>query len=294
MSGEASDPARAVEQSPPLQHAPIPDIHIPKFQKTHLIRGRLRAAMKWILLSLLALPDAITRRKRRYLIVLGHMRAGSSLLTNIIANSREAAGYGETFTVYTSSWSYRLLVARIRLSLIRRGRFRVSAPLIVDKALHSPLTPRIEVLISDATRIVFLIREGVRAVRSMMHEFEMSEQVAADYYVARVAELSGIAKALHARARPMMLLTYEELLEDSEAALRRLSEFAGLKEPLTSRFQPRWNAGEPGIGDPSGRVRAGEILAKERPLDAVLSPETAERLRVAHRDALDALTRLCR
>ena len=124
-------------------------MRIEKFEKKRLISGPARTLVRAGILAMLV-PiewiEGLIGYRRRYAVILGHMRAGSSLLTNVIANSSEASGYGETFTCYSSRFSFRLLLARIRLQRLIHGRLTVPGRLIVDKALHNKLTPSPEAL----------------------------------------------------------------------------------------------------------------------------------------------------
>jgi hypothetical protein len=249
-------------------------MRIEKFQKKQLVSGGLRAWLRCFVLAPLTLPDILGEvfgRRRRYLLILGHMRAGSSMLTNVIAASAEACGYGETFTAYRSPRSFRMMVARLRLAALMSGKFRLSGRIAVDKALHDKLTPSIDAIDHPDAQFVFLIRDGVRSVQSMIHEFEISEQDAAEYYVRRVSRLAEIASLLRERERACLVITFEELTTSRDRALDRLSRFMGLSRPLSPSFKAARGADRPGAGDPSGRVHAGEVLQTQRKLQVELT-----------------------
>ena len=132
---------------------------------------------------------------------------------------------------------------------------------------------------------MILIREGERSVRSMVHEFEVSEQEAADYYIERLEHLVSLAHFLKSRGRPVTLLTFEELTSEREATLDRLGRFLSLDSPLSASFTAAPGASQPGAGDPSGRLNAGQILKTQRELSSDLGEETRQRLAAAHERA---------
>lgn len=249
-----------------------------------------------MVLAPLTVPDIVGEvlgRRRQYLLILGHMRAGSSVLTNVIAASDEACGYGETFTTYRSPRSFRMMVARIRLAGFLSGKLRLPERIAVDKALHDKLTPNIDAIDHPDARFVFLIRDGVRSVESMIHEFEISEHEATEYYIQRLSWLSEIASRLRARNRAFLLVTFEELTSSPDQTLDRVSRFMGLRRPLSPSFKAARGADRPGAGDPSGRVHAGEVLRTQRQLQVELAASTRERVSQAYHTALRALQDRC-
>jgi len=267
-------------------------MRIEKFEKKRLISGPARAIARMGVLTLLVPLESLERlwgHRRRYAIILGHMRAGSSLLTNVIVNSDEASGYGETFTCYSSSFAFRLLLARVRLQRLMHGKLTVPGALVIDKALHNKLTPNPEPLDHPDVRFVFLIRDGERAVRSMVHEFDVEEQTAADYYTQRIEHLVSLARFLSSRKLPILFLTFEELTSQRDSTLDRLRRFLGLEHPLSASFRAAPGAARPGAGDPSGRLGAGEILQTQRELTCDISNDMKVRLEAVYERAIREL-----
>jgi len=199
------------------------------------------------------------------LFVLGHMRCYSSLLCHILGSHPEIDGYCETHIKYR--WRPDLLRLRRRVARLTgeplRGRY------VLDKMLHNyPLAPSI--VSRGTTRALVLLRRPPAALLSVVSLgrehidvgwYQDLERVTG-YYESRLARLAMLARALGRRA---LFVEAESLLTHPERVLARIASFLELSSPLATRYRSFAHTGEPGYGDPSALLLAGEVQAAAPP-----------------------------
>jgi len=199
------------------------------------------------------------------LLVLGHMRSGSTLLLHLLMTHPQIAAVGERNAVYRR----RADLATLAL-VSRRARGPARRPLryVADQVNHNHLTPQLALLRDARVRVLFLLRRPEPTLASLL---EMSRRFyddswtlerAADYYVTRLKFLQAAAAALGG-APSAATLTYEGLTTQPHAALARLGSFLGLDSPLSARYATHGFTGQ--RGDPGPRIGAGEVLPPAPP-----------------------------
>ncbi len=207
-----------------------------------MLRATLRA---------LGVPEA------QALLLLGHMRCGSTLLTHLLLNQPGIVGCGERNTPIRDARDLdRLELAwRIReRSLLRHVRYAV------DQINHDHLIPVPALLTSPRVRCVFLIREPGPAIGSILRLtrrfYEPWDTVrAAAYYTARLRSLARLAEAIGKER--FVALTYDDLVIRTHTAFGRLESFLGLDEPLRESYMLQSFTGT--RGDPTESIRSGHI-----------------------------------
>lgn len=212
---------------------------------------------------------------QNFLFLLGTMRSGSSLLASILCSHPEILGYGETHVVYDGADRMQELVARVR----RAHGGREPARYVLDKLLHDGLIRDPGVLEGVDLTCVFLLREPRRTIQSLVHQLDSTLDDAFAYYRERLLHLERYARAFPRSA----FLTYEGLIADPEGTLERLTGFLGLESPLSPdyRLQPLHDV--KGVGDRSGRLAAGRILADERELRVELPEDRVAEAEASYR-----------
>ena len=208
-------------------------------------------------------PRALTARSR-FLFILGHMRSGSTLLCHLLCNSDDIVGFGETH----HSYRRRSDLAKLLTSV---GEHTAKAPLryryVLDKIVGTRHAMSTAVLRDRRTRYVFLVREPVATVASlvaMRRQFhdESPQQLlafAAQHYTERLAQLLQLAETIGDRGR-CLLLTHQQLLAETQAAFQALQGFLVLGAPLCEDYKIMSTTGQPGIGDPCPNIRLGKIV----------------------------------
>jgi hypothetical protein len=231
---------------------------------------------------------------RRHLFVLSHMRSYSSLLCHILGSHPDIDGYCETHVKYRRSVD----LIRLRHRVTRftgaplRGRY------VLDKVLHDyPMAPSI--LQSRNTRAIILLRNPFDSVQSILNMGERYIDVgwyrdperASRYYATRIAQLIGMAESMPGR---VAFLESEALLTETDAVLKRLSEFLELKAPLSRHYNVFAHTGQPGYGDPSESILRGEVRPTPETRSGFRIPQrAAAHLDQAYRDCMNALRSRC-
>ena len=245
-------------------------------------RGAVRAG--------LAVKDRICEPPRM-LLLMAHIRSGSTLLNHLLLSHPDFMGAGERLATYASTGDLEALRLDAHFS---RGQLLRAHRYAVDQINHNELLASAELLNDARVRTVFLIREPAASIASMMKMMGSrgwsSTQDATDYYLDRLAELGRSAQAM-ARRDQAFALTYGDLTASPRALLDRLGAFLGLDTPLPEEYR---TFGFTGIrGDPSPNIRAGRILASPAGGEISLEAATLEALRSAYERCWRALGASC-
>lgn len=186
----------------------------------------------------------------RFVVVIGHMRSGSTALTNVLCSHPDMSGYGEAFITYDSPCALGKLV----LNQIRRSGWRARARYLCDKVLHD----RYDLGAVDgffASRAVFLARAPAGAIRSIVNLAERGwiaeysrPQDAADYYEARLTRMLELHNRFPAANR--IALTHDMLTGAPDATLARVTDFIELHPPLSNAYASATSTHRSGTGDP--------------------------------------------
>jgi hypothetical protein len=218
----------------------------------------MKGAIKEAGVAFLRLRERLARTPTEYVFVLGHMRSGSSLLHHILVSHPDLLGCGERNAAYnTADDLYRLHLAARRH---RRAYWR-SYRYLVDQINHDRFVPRADFLNRHRIRTVFLIREPVGALSSMVRvlgkHYGMTLEEAVEYYGGRLERLVDYAQALDDPERGA-LVTFNALVERVEPTLAQLQRFLGLQTGFSPNYQVFDFTGK--RGDPGLNIRQGAVL----------------------------------
>jgi hypothetical protein len=226
-------------------------------------------------------PYQIFLRREPYkiLLILSHMRSGSSLLTHILATNPEIIGYGETHLKYQTEADFKALLQKVYWAV--RG-YQMHHTYVLDKLLHdSKLTP--EILRSPQIYMIFLVREPVATIASLLKlKTDWTEAKALDYYIKRLGTLEQYAKISQEPQRKLFL-TYSDLLERSEKSLALLRSFLQVRSPFAENYQVLPTTGFKGVGDSSDKIKAGHIVRDQK----ILKPELSDATNTASQAAFE-------
>lgn len=226
----------------------------------------------------------------RILLVLSHMRSGSSLLSHILSTNPEIIGYGETHLSYESENDFKALM--FRLYWLNR-EFKMSHTYIFDKVLHDQKFLNTDFLHSDNVYSIFLLREPQRTIPSILTiKPHLTEEQATDYYIKRLSNLTEYAKLINRKDRSL-LISYDQLIHTSDLVFQELQNFLSTKEGFSEKYDVLRTTGMRGIGDSSERLKAGKIIKKEKPLDRQISEELIERARQSFDHCQSVLSQYC-
>lgn len=201
----------------------------------------------------------------RAVLVLSHLRSGSTLLCHLLNGHPRICGYGESFTCYRGPEDFLELVTRI--ARVQR-RLRVSEEVFVDKLLYHELLPQPELLDDRRVFRLFLLREPhgtlsstsarVAVLRAGAAGSRSYVEALARYYRQRLAELAGYARGRSDTARSFFL-THDQLLHRTAEVFAGLERWLDLPEPLSETYPLLRTTGR-AAGDRSPQIRAGRIL----------------------------------
>lgn len=220
-------------------------------------------------------------RHDRCVLLLGHMRCGSTALANVLCAHPAISGYGESHIEHGAPSA----PGRLVLNQIGAGRWKPTARYLFDKILHDHLDDGVPPAFFTA-RAVFLTRDPEPAITSILALFaslgsrEYPDPASATaYYTARLARLA----ALWGRFPPerRLALRYETLTAEPDATLACVSRFLALDPPLTNHY--RATPTRRGAGDPMDAARQTKIAARPQTLrHAALSATELAAARRAH------------
>lgn len=225
-------------------------------------------------------------------LVLAHMRSGSTLLTHILLSHPDILGCGERNAVYSSSRDLERLKldARYRRrEYLRRYRY------VADQVNHTRFLTNQEVLNDPRVRKIFLVRAPEPSLASMVdvlgHYYGTTLEEAASYYAERLAALADHAEQLR-DPETALFLTYDDLVGRTQDTLGALADFLGLAEPLSERYRRFDFTGR--RGDPAEHIHAGRVLRAKPPRRVPLPAGLLAEARQRYDDCVATLAARCR
>ena len=240
------------------------------------IKGLLRR-------TALAYLEAKERRRsepRKIIWLLGHMRSGSTLLLHLLGSHPDILAAGERNATYSNAGDLRGLA--VAAAYARRQLFR-DYGYVADQINHNRFLASKDLLDNPSLYKIFLIREPRGALASMVEilgrHYGMDLEQAVDYYLDRLEALERYARHVQDTGRSFFL-TYGDLVERSRPALRRLQTFLDLETPIPETYRTFDFTGKQ--GDPSRRIRSGQIRGDLPPRQIDLDPRVLERARGAY------------
>ena len=236
------------------------------------------------------------RRPAEYIFILSAMRSGSTLLQHLVCQQEDMLSAGETKIEYHGLED----LARLRAHLLEYNdrqaddgtRYRC-----VEKCVHNGYFPRPLAVATPEIRFIFLLRDPVAAVSSLLERkgwpYAESVESAVWYYNDRFTALVSFARLLQ-RPEDAVYIGYEDFLGGPSRHLRRLSGFLGLDQELTESYpKQKWTA-RLSLGDVSPNIHSRKIVPNERKELAEIPRDLEAGLRATHAWAVRSLTRACR
>jgi hypothetical protein len=202
-------------------------------------------------------------RFERALLLLGHMRCGSTALANIICSRPDYSGYGEGHIEYSSGDA---ALGMLAVNQFRRAAWQRTAPHLFDKILHNRYDQGADPAFFEA-RALFVIREPKAAIASIRKLFASlnsseypSDAASALYYRERLEGLRKLWPRFSQARR--MALSYETLVANPERALADMSRRLSFDPPLENNYRPHEATRARGAGDPVEAAKHDRILPR--------------------------------
>ncbi len=242
---------------------------------------------------------AFRARPYRFLLLLSHMRSGSSLLTHLLTTNPEVIGYGETHINYADASDFKGLLKKVYWqaqdfrTLGDIQNLRMNHQYVMDKVLHNKKFLNHDFLQSEQVYAIFLLREPERSLASIADlKPHWNQQDTIEYYTERMARLVDYARLINTPDR-MLVVTYEQLLDDTPKVLTTLQQFLQTRTPFTEEYKVLKTTGMKGVGDPKGKIKAGKIVRSQRQLTPSFPPALVEQAKQVHGNCQTALMELC-
>jgi hypothetical protein len=237
------------------------------------------------------------------LLILSHMRSGSSLLVHLLNTHPKVFGYGETFLTYERPSDLRRLPMKM---LLRTRRALRQQEYVVDKLLHPRLLAGVGVLSDPEVRCIFLLRDPDSALRSLIRAPSLpgwwqspgwsldgvDQKVVVDYYCRRLNELACYARSMRDPSRSLVV-TYDEVVSQTSAVFSALEHLLDLEGGFAESYDLLDSTGQPGAGDPSENIRKGFIDRGIRREPVDVRGDLLERSHAAYTACLAALHERC-
>ncbi len=243
-----------------------------------------------------------THKPDKFIILFGHQRAGSTLLTKILCSNPEILGYGETHLPYKSNKDIKTISGKIlyvfRKWLKNNPTQVEKIKFFFDKSLFNyyVLTDEPTFFLDDTIHIIFLLREPQGAIPSIMNLARLDphdkpkkyERGACDYYIARLNGMVEYATFFRKNKKPFLTVTYQQIICDTKNLFSQLEGFLGLSHALSEEYDMSMN--RIGSGDQSENLLSGKINRnkKSKP-NIVISEEIMQEAQCAYDDALGKL-----
>lgn len=210
-------------------------------------------------LSLVVSSPHILTCSSRYLFILSHMRSRSTVLCHVLGSHAEIVGYSELHRSYAS----RLDLLKMRADLYSEAKRDLSGKYLLDKILHNEHLINVELLSQIKPRILISLREPAPTLKSIIQmgqrtgvAWSQDPARAADYYCKRLETLANYARKF---AGSFFYLDADELVEDTDGILSRLSKWLDLDSPLLPQYGKFSKTGKRHHGDSSANIRSGVI-----------------------------------
>jgi len=207
------------------------------------------------------------RADYKYVLVLSHMRSGSTLLVHLLASNKNILCYGESQISYESQRSLTKLIAK---NCIYRKKVFPTSIFIGDKILHSRFKLDIfEKFQKDRLKIIYLLREPLGTISSLNNA---GSKEACEYYFERMDTLYSIASRFSGRI-PSLLLSYDNLIRNTNESLNAIQKYLELKDGFNENYPILPTTGKLGIGDASENIKTGKIVRSSKPIQMGNIPE---------------------
>ncbi|MBL8539601.1 MAG: sulfotransferase [Betaproteobacteria bacterium] len=200
-------------------------------------------------------------RYERAIFIIGHMRCGSTALSNVLCSRDDISGYGESHIRHWQPGALGWLV----LKQWRRGHWKPRARHLFDKILHSYFDVESGPQFFRA-RAIFMVRSPAETIPSIRRLYQAigsdkygSDDQAARYYTERLWTMLELWQRFAPARRAG--ISHEALTADPDGELARIGGRLGLNPPLTNSYRRPQVAMEAGVGDPLSSHKFDRIVA---------------------------------
>jgi len=195
--------------------------------------------IKKVILCYYAFMIKVRIRPLRFIFLLAHMRSGSTLLTHILNRNPDITGATESGIFYHTKKDLLLSIYWVHLCN-RNVRFK--AKFVIDQINHNRFLPDDELLEEKGMSFIFLIREPLKSLNSMLtnpyryYSTTRTEEGALFYYVSRLQKLEYYARRINDKVRTVFF-THDKLINQTDQVFKKLMVFLELSKPLSESYR---------------------------------------------------------
>jgi hypothetical protein len=259
------------------------------------VRRGLRRLERWAvehaMLAAEASLEAVGVARPSVLLLLGHMRSGSTLLLHLLLTNSAISAAGERGAVYASKADLARLALATRIA--RHAPFR-RLRYVADQVNHSYLTPDRRLLQDPRVRVLFLLRHPEPSIASILELYRVhyaqpwSVARAVEYYVERLEFLQMLGEGLP-HEKCAALITYETLMQSPQETLQALRRFLNLRQGFSQTYRTYPFTGT--HGDPGPTIRTGRIVCPQPAAQVHVDGSELDRATEAYERCQRALAR---
>ncbi|WP_420554956.1 hypothetical protein [Neptuniibacter marinus] len=222
-------------------------------------------------LSALVQSPKVLLKKYESIILLSHMRARSSVLSHVLGNNNEIAGYYEQHLDHKDKF----FNIKVKANLLLEGNFPPENTYIYDKVLHDRFDPRS----FKEYKVIVLIRDPRATLKSILSMGSINNSIWQDdpyrafaYYCQRLQSITDIVGKNNF---DIFFIESDDLVDKTDDILDGISAFLELDYPLSSHYKSFGKTG--GVyGDPSDNIKLGSIVKTEINTAEVVPDELVE------------------
>jgi len=239
---------------------------------------------------------------QKVILLLSHMRAGSTLGVNLLCTNPDIIGIGETGIKYTSENDFKILRGKI---YSRRMKLWITEKYLLDNLNHNSNIFNYELLSHKQVICIFLVRKSDSTLSSLLNKSfvklvcpkgidEMTW--ACRYYNNRLSALAKYAEFINNKEKALYI-TYEQLVNDTQTTLNGLKSFFGTQYSFSKEYTPLSSKGLFGLGavgdTVSKKITSGTIITKPSQKMS-LPPEIYQKCLESYQNTNAILLKYCR
>lgn len=245
--------------------------------------------MEALQLAGIALRHPSILRSYRRILLIGHMRANSSLIGHILGSNPEIEGYYEMHMGYHSWRSF----YRQKLKYFAEHRPKAGARFIFDKVLHDDHSVNYQLF--SGHYLLFTLRTPEVTIPSTVRLYQRVDprhehatvEGAADYYLQRAAS---IARQSADATGGYFYYDADALRDATDQALTGLSDYLGLRTPLSQEYRQQNLTGARRVGDSSKSINSGKVISQRNDYSDITVPDPLlDRARDVYRRSRETL-----
>lgn len=247
----------------------------------------IKSLTKKVAVGFLKCHTKATGRQTRYVFVLAHMRSGSTLLSHILMSNHDILGFGERNAYYHTKEDLEIL--RLKTYCYHKI-FLKSQRYFLDQINHNKFIGNADFLNNPSIRKIFLIREPVASISSMVNVlgkyYGTTLDQAVNYYVDRLSGICEYANALTDK-KYAIFITYHDLIYNTQSTLLNLQDFLGLATELSENYEKFDFTGK--RGDPGPNIHLGRVKREESKYMLDIPSVDLARIQKAYEDCVKSL-----